>query len=125
MIFLADDDFNNFLRANALWIALVFLAIIVVVLAVLLIINFLKPKKSGAKIRIDSEELLIAVGGKENIISSSLTGSRISLILHDYSKVDVDKLKLNGIVTVIKMTSKITLVANERSDTIFEALKKE
>lgn len=125
MNFLADDSFNNFLRDNALWIALAFLAIIVTVLVILLLVNFLKPKNSGAKVKIDHDELLLAIGGKENITSSSLTGSRLSLTLKDYSKVDADKLKLNGIISVIKMTNKITLVVNEQSDKIFAIFKKE
>ena len=54
-------------------------------------------------------------GGENNIISCEARGSRLVLVLHDYSKLNEEKLKENGVTSLIKATNKVTLIIGEKS----------
>jgi phosphotransferase system IIB component len=49
-------------------------------------------------------------GGRENIISATAVGSRLSLVLKDYDIVNLEELNKLGITSSIKMSNKITFV---------------
>ena len=57
-----------------------------------------------------SDEVLISLGGKDNVIEHFVNGSRLSLILKNYDLVNIEKLNELGFPSVIKMSNKITLV---------------
>jgi len=86
------------------------LAIILVV--TLLILLTVKRKKHGIKVKVKEadEGIYVYLGGKENIKSYSLNGSRLTLELIDQSKVDKDGLKKEGVSRVLEMSNKIILV---------------
>ena len=104
-----ESAFNNFMKAYGMWFAIGFAAIILVVLAVILFISLSKKNKKP-EIQMDNNEVLLALGGKDNVIEHFVTGSRLSLKLKDYNSVDVNKLNELGFPSVIKMSNKITLV---------------
>ena len=58
----------------------------------------------------DNDEVLVALGGKDNIVEHYVIGSRLSLKLNNYDVVNIEKLNQLGFPTVIKMSNKITLV---------------
>lgn len=62
------------------------------------------------------EELVLSFGGRKNIISASAKGSRLSLILEDYSLIDEEKLRKYGVTSSIKMSNKITFIIGEKAD---------
>lgn len=84
----------------------------VIGLLVFLFIYFSKKTKDK---EVQSEKEIFAryvedFGGKDNIISATAIGSRLSLVLKDYDIVNLEDLNKLGITTSIKMTNKITFV---------------
>ncbi len=125
MFFFSDDiDLNTFLKENSLWIALVFLGIIVIVLIILLIINFAKHD-GKTKSNVSGALVITALGSGDNIVSTSCNGSRISIVLKDYSLIDEKTLKENGVISIIKMENKIILVVSKKTSEIYKIIKKE
>ena len=110
----ASQDFNQFLKDNALWLCLGIVGIIVLVLAITVIIALVRRKKKlkdGPKKRIINVSAYIsALGGEDNIVSHELMRSRIVLVLKNYDIVDKEKLKEAGVDGFIMMSDKLTLV---------------
>ena len=76
-------------------------------------------KKSFNKQRQEAGNLIIlALGGRENVVSIKASGSRLSLVLNDYSLVEDDKLKELGVSSILKMSNKITLVIGQEAKDI-------
>ena len=110
----ASQDFNQFLKDNALWLCLGIVGIIILVLAITLIIALVRKKKKlkdGSKKRIiNASAYISALGGADNIVSHELMRSRIVLVLKNYDIVDKEKLKEAGVDGFIMMSDKLTLV---------------
>ena len=110
----ASQDFNQFLKDNALWLCLAIVGIIILVLAITVIIALVRRKKKlkdGPKKRIINVSAYIsALGGEDNIVSHELMRSRIVLVLKNYDIVDKEKLKEAGVDGFIMMSDKLTLV---------------
>lgn len=110
-------SFNSFLKDYGIWIA-VALAIILIFVCLFFL---LKKGKSKGRGKEEIEAFLAAIGGKENILEVKARGSRLSLSLQDYQKVDKEKLQTLGVSSFIQMSNKITLVidkAEEMADKI-------
>lgn len=106
-------SFNEFMKNNALWIALSFLAIIIIAILLIVFINVKKNKQIKNDKEIE-DTLLTALGGKDNIKTKSLKGTRITITLNDFSKLNEEMLNdLN--VSYIKMSEKITIVSKNDS----------
>lgn len=107
-------SYSNQLAANFdlyIIIALVVVALIAVVLVGFLIIS--RKKKSKTKDQIIATNLsdfYLALGGKENVVSHNLNGTRLTLVLKDYKLVDREKLREYGVERVLSMTNKYILV---------------
>lgn len=61
------------------------------------------------------------VGGKENVVSKQIEGTRVYLVLKDYSLVNEEKLKENGVERLIFMQGKLILLSKE-SKRLFDNL---
>ena len=59
------------------------------------------------------DEIILNLGGKENIVEMTARGSRLNIVLKDNSLINIDALKNIGVEGVIVMTSKVTLVIGE------------
>jgi len=117
MVFIDElDQFNYFLRDNALYFLLG--AVLILVLAVALI--FLSGRKKGKSQ--DFEPLYSALGSLSNIKSAESHGSRLAVKLFDYEKVDYEKLKNAGVSSYIKMTDKLTVVIGKNSAALEKAI---
>ena len=117
------DDFNAFLKGNALWIALGLVGIIVIV--VILILIFGIKKKEEKPVIAQKSEWVDALGGSENIISSEAYGSRLAVKLQDKSLVNKEKLKELGVTNFIEMSDKITLLLEDKAELVKAELDKE
>lgn len=117
------DDFNAFLKGNALWIALGLVGIIVIV--VILILIFGIKKKEEKPVIAQKSEWVDALGGSENIISSEAYGSRLAVKLQDKSLMNKDKLKELGVTSFIEMSDKITLLLEDKAELVKAELDKE
>ncbi len=83
--------------------------VIGIVLAIVLIV---KKKKRGVKVvqKEVNEGVYEYLGGKENVESFSLNGSRLTIVLKDQTKLNKDGLKKEGVSRVLEMSNKIILV---------------
>ena len=81
-----------------------------------------KTKKK--KTIINAEDNLSAIGGKDNVISHSISGSRIILVLKDFSKVDKEKLKNAGAIGFVMKSDKLTIVFKDKAQEVYDKLFK-
>lgn len=110
---------DRFLKENAWWMALAVLAVLALVIALLLL---LKPKKKPAPRPVEKSAYLSAMGGEENIVSHLRKGSRIELVLKDYSLLDKERLKAAGVDSFILMSNKLTLVIQGDAERVEKTL---
>ncbi len=68
-------------------------------------------------------EFLKLLGGQDNIVEVEAKGSRLNLVLKDYSLMDEKKLKELGVSSIIKMTKKVTLVIGNMAEELACKLK--
>lgn len=112
--------FNDFIKNNALWIALIVLGIIVTI-TVVIIVTSLKKNKEKERAKEVEDILLTSLGGKDNIDSYELKGTRIVIKLKDFNLLNEEKLNdLN--VSYIKMSDKITIVSKNDSKKLSKLL---
>ena len=97
------------------WVLIVAGAIVVALVVIFLVVFFLKRKKPT---KVNDSSWLIALGGKDNIISISAIGSRINLTLKDKEIIDREKLKELGVKSVLVMSNKVTLVVETAAEAI-------
>lgn len=124
MIILDDlkDTMNGFLKANALWISLSLVGVIVIVIALILI--FGRKKKEDKPVIAQKSEWVDALGGSENILSSEAYGSRLAVKLKDKNLMNKDKLKELGVTNFIEMSDKITLLLEDKAELVKAELDK-
>ncbi|NCA97114.1 MAG: hypothetical protein EOM77_02900 [Bacteroidia bacterium] len=117
MIFLIENAFNEFLKDNAVWIALFFFSLIVLTLIIIFASN---RKKTSAKTlsTLNSDAILSALGGKENLISIDAKGSRLFVSVKQKSLLNKEGLKVAGVTSIIEMSDKYILVFNISAETI-------
>ena len=81
---------------------------------IIFLVTFAVTRKRLEKKNPDNFGILLeALGGKNNILEVKNSRSRITLKLNDASIVDREKLTEAGVVSVISMSEKISLVFNE------------
>ena len=70
-------------------------------------------KNKDKNINSTYDEIILNLGGKENIVEMTARGSILNIVLKDNSLLNIDALKNIGVEGVIVMTSKVTLVIGE------------
>ena len=110
---------DRFLKENAWWMALIVVTVLALVVALLLL---LRPKKKPAPRPVEKSAYLSAMGGEENIVSHLRKGSRIELVLKDYSLLDKERLKAAGVDSFILMSNKLTLVIQGDAERVEKTL---
>ena len=113
------NDFGSFLY-NYGYLFAIGAALIIAGFLVTFLLLQSKKKKMEPKVAYSSNDVIEALGGKENIESHTKAGSRISLVLKNYSLVKEDKLNELGVDSIIKMSNKITLVVKDDSDSFYK-----
>ena len=116
------DDFNAFLKNNALWIALALVVVIAIVVVLILVLGR-KTKKAKPQIA-EKSKWVEALGGKENIVSSEAYGSRLAVSLVDKSLMNKETLKELGVTNFIEMSNKITLLLEDKAELVKAELDK-
>ena len=126
MIFVLDqfkDDFNNFLKNNALWMALVLVGIIVITIVVILI--FGRKVKKQPEVQVAEKSAWVkALGEEDNIVSTEAFGSRLVVALKDNTKMNKDELKSLGVTSIIEMSHKVTLLLEDKAEKVKAELDK-
>ena len=124
MVNASQIDFNQFLKDNALYLALGVAGVILIILLIV-ILRSTKNRKDGdkgGKKKIDGSAYIEALGGADNIVSHSLMRSRIVLTLKNYDIVDKEKLKEAGVDSFIMMSDKLTLVIKGDAEKVNAAI---
>ena len=95
----------------------IIIPIVVLVLGIVLflVIKTIRKNNYIANRKKANNELIEALGGRENILQVQARGSRLTLVLKDYNIIDESKLKERGVSSIIKMSEKITLVIGQES----------
>ena len=120
MIILINQEINEFLNANALYIALGFIGLIVLVVGGIVLFNVLRRKKNQKQKSDNAVNLFYEyIGNKENIVSIKLNGSRLTVVLNDYNLVNKEQLKTLGVVSIVALKDKMTLVLSEEGKKYF------
>lgn len=102
---------NDFLADNGIWIAIGLCALIVTAIICIFIVTGSKGRGKKSKIIISAWHA--ALGDKDNIIEATQKGSRLILVLKNYSLIDKDALRDLGVTNFIQGSQKITLVLKD------------
>ena len=114
------NDFGSFLYNYGYLLAIGAAVIVAALLVTFLLLQRRKNKTPEVSKEYSSSEIYESLGGKDNVLTHQKAGSRISLTLKDYSKVDETKLNSLGVDSIIKMSNKITLVVKDDSDSFYK-----
>ena len=98
-------------------------ATIIVLLMIIILLVVIRHKKSEIKGKFEFPELLEALGGVENISNVFLNGSRISLNFDSKKNLDKEKIKENGVETIVVANKKLTLVIGKKAPIIYKYLQ--
>ncbi|MCH5172434.1 MAG: PTS transporter subunit EIIB [Erysipelotrichales bacterium] len=105
-----ESNFANFFKDYGIYIAIALVVLITIFVVVLLITNKAKSKKGSNNINDLLNNIIEALGGKDNIKGMEAKMSRLNVSLLSDDKIDIEKLKSIGVERVIKMSNKITLL---------------
>lgn len=114
------NGFNDFLLHYGVFLAIGVAAIIAIIIVAVFLLRSKKSKEVKPVKEYSSSEILDSLGGKDNIVEHKKAGSRISLVLKDYSKVNEIRLNALGVDSIIKMSNKITLVVKDDVDSFYK-----
>ncbi len=92
-----------------------------VILIVVLLVVFFANRKKKSKSK-EYPNLLQAIGGKENISNVVLNGSRVSVNFIDKSMINKEKIKENGVESIVMANKKLTLVIGKSAEYIYKYL---
>ena len=123
MIRILEGNNRNFLIYGSIGVAVV---IVVALVLAFVLRKKKKPVREKKTLAVSEDVFISHIGGKDNIISYKLVGSRLSLELKDYSLVDKEALKADNIDGIIEMSNKIVLVKEDLSEelSILESTKR-
>jgi phosphotransferase system IIB component len=111
---------NANLLTSLWWIVL--LVVSAITLAAIAFSFFYRKKISDESGKTAKEAFLDALGGRDNILSASLNGSRIVLKLASTASVDREALKKSGITGFVLLSDKLTLVSKDHAAEIYEEI---
>ena len=117
------DNINAFLKNYGIYLAIGVAALIVIAILLILLLGKKKKIPERQNIKIETSLWIDALGGKDNIIESNATGSRLSIKLNEPSLISEEKLKELGVSNIIKMSNKITLVVEDQAEAILKQLQ--
>lgn len=106
-----------------------FLTILITVIIVLAIyfgvITYMKNKKPKkiTESNIDVEALICALGGRSNIVSTSHSPSKLSVVLKDSSLTDVETIKSIGASGIVEGKDSLSLIFGKSSEAIENDIK--
>lgn len=118
-----DNQFNEILKNYILPISIAVAALIFISVLILFIVVMVKNKKNKViKAPLPDNQILEALGGKDNVINATLIGSRLNLVLKNYDVVNENQLNNLGVDSVIKMSNKIILVSKDDLNSVYKQI---
>lgn len=116
------EDFSSFLKNGALYICLGIIVLIIATIIVIYVIKNRKKKIAEPQYNENFNLWIEKLGGKDNIVSVSGIGSRLSLELKDDGLLKED-IKELGVTSIMKMSGKIVLVVENSASDIAEKIQ--
>ena len=117
--------FDDFLLTNLWWIILLAI-LLLAALGMGLDYYFSHHKKERKEVKKPNIEetnaLLIALGGAQNVLTHALKGSRIVLTLKDYEIVDKSSLEKAGVISFLSKSDSLTLVTQGKADALYKMM---
>lgn len=105
------DELGQEILNDTMWLIILGVTIGFVIILMIITLSIVSSKKKKkAALAMPPSDYLKMLGGKENILTNELVGSRIVITLKDYSSVDADGLKKIGASFFILKSDKLTLV---------------
>ena len=115
----------NLLTFNPVFLLPIGAALLISILCVVIALNRRKNIEKQKEENIKQNNTFLEIfGGEDNIISCEARASRLVLVLKDYSLLNEEKLKENGVTSMIKATSKVTLIIGVKSKELEEFINK-
>ncbi len=107
----------------------IFVIIAIIVALILLyfgFIHFIKNKRldQDVKSSLPIDELLIALGGKDNIKEVRSTASKVTVSLNNQQLVDIEKIKSLGASGIVEGRENLSMIFGKQSENIEADLKK-
>jgi phosphotransferase system IIB component len=111
----------DYFMVNLWWIILLG---VVFLIGLYFLVSFLVRKAKARKAApvVDQGKYLSALGGADNIVSANLVGSRIIVVLEDYSKINRPLLQEAGVTGFIEKSDKLTLVIKSNAKAVYDVL---
>ena len=110
----------SFLEEYAIILSLSVFGLVLLIAVLFFLVPKFTSKRKETKPLIDESSFFAALGGKENIKSHKISGSRLTIELFDPDKLDLETIKNHGVDRVIKMQSKVVLLINEAVKGLFD-----
>ncbi|MCQ2799859.1 MAG: hypothetical protein MJ228_03770 [Bacilli bacterium] len=110
------------MKSPYLLILLIVIGLVLVAALVVLFVYLAKRKKASIKPIASRSEYFEALGGEENFVSAERSGSRIVVILRNYSLIDKEKIKEAGVTGFIEKSDKLTLVVKDNAEEVYEKI---
>ena len=98
------------------------LAIVIAIVVLLGILILLTSRSKEDKSLKEYPELLLALGGKDNVSEVSFKGSRVNVVLVDKKLIDKEIIKQQGVETIVVSNKKLTMVVGKNSQDIYNYL---
>lgn len=101
----------------------------ILLIGAIIAIIVLKTRKSRTPIVSEFPALLDALGGVNNVADINCKGSRVSVVVNDKKIIDKNKIKNEGVETIVISNKKVTMVVDSAKAILIskylEELKKE
>ena len=105
-----ESELANFFKNYGFYIALSLVILIAIIVTILLVRNHHKGKKNANSLKGLLNDIVEALGGRENIKNMEAKMSRLHIALIEDTNINIERLKELGVERVIKMSNKITLL---------------
>ncbi len=102
------------------WVLIGVFAFLIVLGTIVFLV--LSRRKTSSKPEVNANGCALALGGKDNVVSKELRGSRIIVSLKDFSLVDHEALKKAGVTGFIQASDKLTLVIKDGAKELYDSL---
>jgi phosphotransferase system IIB component len=114
--------YDDYFMSNLWWIIAVSVGCAIGLYFLISRLVHLSHQKKAPLIKPEKSKYLAALGGEENIISSRLVGSRIVLVLHDYTKINRPLLEEAGVTGFIEKSDQLTLVIKDQAQEVYATI---
>ena len=101
--------------------------ILAIVILFFVVRFYLKNKKATKKVYkksgVDLKALILALGGHHNILETSSTMSKVTVVLKETNGINIEDIKKLGATRIVQNQNKVSMIFGKVSETLEEELK--